>query len=61
MWKVDLNELQKKKVKDQYFIQAWSRFAEDGNLNYKDSYRFLKELMTTALQPKNQKATGLFE
>lgn len=46
MWKVDLNLEQQKKVKDIYFSQAWDKFAENGNLDEKDSYRFLKDMMT---------------
>jgi hypothetical protein len=40
MWKIDLTEDQKKKVKDVYFNQAWNKFNEEGNLNFKDAYRF---------------------
>ena len=40
MWKIDLTEEQKKKVKDVYFNQAWKKFSEDGNLNLQDAYRF---------------------
>lgn len=54
MWKIDLTEDQKKKTKDVYFNQAWKKFSEDGNLNLKDSYRFLKDLMTMPLLPHDQ-------
>lgn len=51
MWRIDLTEDQKKKVKDVYFNQAWKKFSEDGNLNLKDAYRFQKDLMTMPLIP----------
>ena len=57
MWKIDLTEDQKKKVKDVYFNQAWKKFSEDGNLNFKDAYRFQKELMTTPLIPSTSSVT----
>jgi hypothetical protein len=53
MWKVDLNIDQEKKLKEVYFVQAWDKFQDDGNLNLRDSYRFLKDLMTMPLVPKN--------
>ena len=53
MWKVDLNADQQKKLKEVYFVQAWDKFMDDGNLNEKDSYRFLKDLMTMPIVPKN--------
>ena len=62
MWKIDLTEDQKKKVKDVYFNQAWKKFSEDGNLNFKDAYRFQKELMTTPLiPPTSTSVTSLSE
>jgi len=48
LWKVELSLEQQKRVKDIYFKQAWGRFAnKEGNLNVKDSFRFVMELMTT--------------
>ena len=50
MWKVDLTLTQQKKVKDVYFKQSWSKYVdEDGNLDLKDAYRFLKDMMTLPL------------
>jgi hypothetical protein len=37
------------KVRTVYFEQTWNKFAEEGNLNLKDSYRFLKDLMSLPL------------
>jgi len=38
-----------------YFQQGWKKFQEDGNLNYKDCYSFLKYLMTEPLIVDNSK------
>ena len=53
MWKVELNVEQALQVKTTNFVQAWDKFEEDGNLNLKDSWRFLKDLMTLPLIKKD--------
>ena len=46
MWKIVLNVNQQTKVRTSYFEQAFDRFAEEGNLNLKDCWRFLRDMMT---------------
>ena len=53
MWKVELTEQQKQRLIDVYFKQTWEKEQEDGILELKDSYRFIKDLMTTPVQKKN--------
>jgi len=49
MWNVGLNDEESHKVKTVYFEQTWQKFQEDGNLNQKDAYRFIKDLMSLPL------------
>lgn len=53
MWKIVLNVQQQTRFRTSYFEQAWDRFAEDGNLNLKDSWRFLRDAMTMQLLKKD--------
>lgn len=53
MWKIVLNVQQQTRVKTAYFEQAWDRFSEDGNLNLKDSWRFLRDMMTMPIIKKD--------
>lgn len=53
MWKVELSDSQKTRLLDVYFKQTWEKIQEDGILELKDSYRFIKDLMTTAVVKKN--------
>ena len=54
LWKIALNVQQQTRVKTAYFEQAWERFAEDGNLNLRDAWRFFRDMMTTPLLQKDQ-------
>jgi len=40
-------------MKEVYFPQAWAKFAENGNLDQKDAYRFVKDLMTEPVTKKD--------
>lgn len=40
-------------MKEVYFPQAWAKFAENGNLDLKDAYRFVKDLMTEPVTKKD--------
>lgn len=42
MWKVSLLDAQKKKLQKVYFKAAWDKFNENGSLNVKDSYSFMR-------------------
>ena len=54
MWKCDLNEGEKVKFKSVYFEQAWDKYDEvDNQMNLKDAYRFLKDVMTSPLIQKD--------
>ena len=53
MWKVELTEKQKQRLLDVYFKQSWDKEQEDGVLELKDAYRFIKDLMTSPVQKKN--------
>lgn len=54
MWKCDLNEGEKVKFKSVYFEQAWDKYNEvDNQMNLKDAYRFLKDVMTSPLIQKD--------
>lgn len=53
MWKVELNVQQQTKLRTAYFEQAWDRYNEDGNLNLKDSWRFMRDLMTMPVLKKD--------
>ena len=52
-WKVSLTTEQEEKLKTVYFKQAWEKFAEDGILFVKDSWRFLKDMMTMPVIAKD--------
>lgn len=47
MWKIKLNEEASKKLLNLYFKVAWDKMAENGEIDVKDTYSFIKELMTT--------------
>ena len=49
MWKVELDPQQSQVFKSQHFENMWKHMSENGVLDLKDSYRFLKDLMTTPL------------
>ena len=40
-------------MKEVYFPQTWAKFAENGNLDQKDAYRFVKDLMTEPVTKKD--------
>ena len=55
MWKVELELKQEKTLKDTYFKQVWTKWEKKdengdptGNLDLKESFRFLNDLMTSA-------------
>ena len=48
MWKIKLNEEESKKILNTYFKQAWDKLSENGSIDVKDSYAFLKEMMTSS-------------
>jgi hypothetical protein len=50
MWKIELDVQQSSKFKAEHFEHMWTKTSEDNMLNLKDSYRFMKDLMTTPLQ-----------
>lgn len=53
MWKVEMNVEQQTLMKTVYFEQAWDRYSEDGNLNQKDAWRFMRDLMTMPQMKKD--------
>ena len=49
MWKVELDPQQSHTFKTQHFEHQWKRVSENNVLDIKDSYRFLKDMMTTPI------------
>jgi hypothetical protein len=54
MWKVELDPQQANTFKTQHFDQMWKRVQENNVLDLKDSYRFLKDLMTSPVSATNR-------
>lgn len=54
MWKVELDPQQAQVFKTQHFEHQWKHMSENGVLDLKDSYRFLKDSMTTPLSASNK-------
>jgi len=54
MWKVELDPAQAHTIKIQHFEQQWKRVSENNVLDLKDSYRFIKDLMTTPISATNK-------
>lgn len=68
MWKVELDLQQEKTLKEVYFSQAWDKWQTKdangdptGNLDLKDSFRFLNDLMTLQKQPQVMAQMPLFK
>lgn len=54
-WGIKLNDEAMQRIAKKYFNQAWKKLSEQGSIDVKDSYSFLKELMTTPLDKRKKK------